>query len=198
MSREAEVRFGDYVLLRELGRGGMGVVVLAREVGRERVVALKRLLREPGSVHQDVDRFRVEAVAASQLAHPHIVPVFQVGEFDGQPYFTMQYIDGTTLARRLAEGPMSGFDAARLLVPICRAIHYAHDRGILHRDLKPSNILIDREGFPYVSDFGLAKRLDPHADPSLTSAGGHGGHAELHAARTGPGLAPPGSAGTSL
>ena len=88
------------------------------------------------------------------------MPVFQVGEHEGQPFFTMQYIEGTTLARRLAEGPMPGLEAARLLVPVCRAIQYAHDHGVLHRDLKPSNILIDREGHPYVSDFGLAKRLD--------------------------------------
>src|SRR5438270_389755 len=83
----------------------------------------------------------------------------------------MQYIEGTTLARRLADGPMPGLDAARLLVPVCRAIQYAHDHGILHRDLKPSNILIDREGHPYVSDFGLAKRLDVHGDASLTPSG---------------------------
>ena len=163
--------FGDYQLLEELGRGGMGVVYRVREPGRDRVVALKRMLRGTDSSMRDVERFRVEAMAASHLAHPHIVPVFQVGELEGQPFFTMQYVEGTTLARRLAEGPMPGLDAARLLVPVCRAIQYAHDRGVLHRDLKPSNILIDREGHPYVSDFGLAKRLDDPAAPSLTPSG---------------------------
>src|SRR5271165_5275294 len=171
ISSQEPVFFGAYQLFEELGQGGMGVVFRARELGRGRIVALKRLLRGAGSKAQDVERFRVEAMAAAQLAHPHIVPVFQVGEHEGQPYFTMQYIAGTTLARRLADGPMPGLDAARLLVPVCRAIHSAHDRGILHRDLKPSNILIDVEGHSYVSDFGLAKRLDLHADASLTPSG---------------------------
>jgi serine/threonine-protein kinase len=163
------VRFGDFELLEELGRGGMGVVSRAREVARGRVVAVKRLLRGPDSSPQDVERFRAEAQAASRLAHPHIVPVFQVGECDDQPYFTMQYVEGTTLGRKLADGPMSAADAARLLIPVCRAIQYAHDIGVLHRDLKPSNILIDLRGNPYVSDFGLAKRVD--VDPALTPSG---------------------------
>lgn len=163
--------FGDYLLLEELGRGGMGVVYRAHEPGRDRTVALKRMLRGTASSVQDMERFRAEAMAASHLAHPHIVPVFQVGEIEGQPFFTMPYVEGTTLARRLAEGPMPGPDAARLLVPVCRAIQYAHDHGVLHRDLKPSNILIDREGHPYVSDFGLARRLDDPAAVSLTPSG---------------------------
>jgi serine/threonine-protein kinase len=173
VSRPAErpACFGEYQLLEELGQGGMGVVSRARELERGRIVALKRLLRGAGSSAHDVERFRAEAMAASHLAHPHIVPVFQVGESEDQPFFTMQYIEGTTLARRLAEGPMPGLEAARLLVPVCRAIQYAHDRGVLHRDLKPSNILLDREGHPYVSDFGLAKRFDAHDDPSLTPSG---------------------------
>jgi eukaryotic-like serine/threonine-protein kinase len=163
------VRFGEYELFEELGRGGMGVVSRAREIARERIVALKRLLRGPESTPQDLERFRIEALAAARLAHPHIVPVFHVGECDGQPYFTMQYIEGTTLARKLADGPLPAQDAARLLVPVCRAIHYAHDCSVLHRDLKPSNILIDREGNPYVSDFGLAKRID--VDSMFTPSG---------------------------
>jgi serine/threonine-protein kinase len=170
-SSEHPLVFGDYQVLDELGQGGMGVVFRAREIERGRVVALKRLLRGAGSSEQDFERFRLEAMAASHLAHPHIVPVFQVGDVGGQPFFTMQYIQGSTLARKLAEGPMPALEAARLLVPVCRAIQYAHDRGILHRDLKPSNILIDQEGHPYVTDFGLAKRLDILADPSLTPSG---------------------------
>ena len=162
-------RFGEYRPFEELGRGGMGVVSRAREIARGRIVALKRLLRGPASTPQDLERFRIEALAAARLAHPHIVPVFQVGECDGQPFFTMQYVEGTTLAQLLAAGPLSEQEAARLLVPVCRAIHYAHDCGVLHRDLKPSNILIDRQGNPYVSDFGLAKRID--VDPALTPSG---------------------------
>jgi serine/threonine-protein kinase len=165
----AAARFGDFELLEELGRGGMGVVARARDVVRGRVVALKRLLGGPESTPQDIERFRVETLAASRLAHPHIVPVFQAGECGGQPYFTMQLIEGTTLARKLADGPLPALEAARLLVPVCRAVHYAHEQGILHRDLKPSNILIDMAGNPYVGDFGLAKRID--IDPSLTPSG---------------------------
>lgn len=161
--------FGDYELLEELGRGGMGVVSRARESRRGRIVAIKRLLRGPESSAEDIERFRHEAQSASHLAHPHVVPVFQVGEHDDQPFFTMQYVEGTTLARKLADGPMPAADAARLLLPVCRAIHYAHERGVVHRDLKPSNILIDRQGHPYVSDFGLARRVD--VDPSLTPSG---------------------------
>jgi hypothetical protein len=162
-------RFGDYELYEELGRGGMGVVSRARETARGRIVALKQLLRGPAATPQDIDRFRVESQAAARLAHPHIVPVLQVGECDGHPYFTMQYIEGTTLARKLGDGPLPAQEAARLLVPICRAVQYAHDQGVLHRDLKPSNILIDSAGNPYVSDFGLAKQID--VDSSLTPSG---------------------------
>ncbi|WP_165225015.1 serine/threonine-protein kinase [Aquisphaera insulae] len=169
------VEFGDYVLLRELGRGGMGIVHLARETDRDRLVALKRLIGGPGASSTDLERFRVESSAAARLAHPHIVPVLRVGEHDGQPFFTMPYVDGTTLSRRLVEGPLTGLEAARLLVPICRAVHHAHGRGVLHRDLKPSNILIDRSGHPYVGDFGLAKRIDAGRDASLTPTGTHVG-----------------------
>ena len=168
---ESSERFGDFLLLDELGRGGMGVVYRAREPGRDRIVALKRLPRGPDASAREVDRFRAEATAATHLAHPHVVPVFRVGDHAGQPYFTMQYVEGTTLARRLAEGPVHESEAARLLIPICRAIHYAHEQGVLHRDLKPSNILLDRDGHPYVSDFGLAKRLDLDGDHSLTPTG---------------------------
>src|SRR5262245_54154345 len=162
-------RFGEYELLEELGRGGMGVVSRARDVARGRVVAIKRLLRGPEASSQDIERFRLEAQSASRLAHPHVVPVFQVGECEDQPFFTMQYVEGTTLARKLADGPMPAADAAPLLIPVCRAIEYAHERGVVHRDLKPSNILIDLQGNPYVSDFGLARRID--VDPSLTPSG---------------------------
>jgi serine/threonine protein kinase len=132
----------------------------AREVARGRIVALKRRFRGPESTPQDLERFRIEAMAAARLAHPHFVPVFQVGECDGQPYFTMQYVEGTTLARTLADGLLPAQDAARLLVPVCRAIRYAHDYGVLHRDLKPPNVMLRDNDDVALIDFGLARALD--------------------------------------
>ena len=129
----------------------------------------KRMLRGDSALPQDVARFRAEAEAAAAAANPRIVPVYAVDVHAGEPFFLMKFIPGTTLARRLAEGPMLAWAAAALLAPVCRAIHYAHERGVLHRDLKPSNILIDDEGRPHVVDFGLAKRLD--AGASLTESG---------------------------
>lgn len=161
--------FGDFELLAELGRGGMGVVYMARQRSLSRVVAVKMILRGDLASPEDVARFHSEAAAAARLEHPHIVPVYEVGEGDGQPYFVMKYIAGTTLGKRLAEGPLTDREAAELLLPVCRAIQFAHERGILHRDLKPSNILIDNQGHAHVSDFGLAKHLS--ADVTLTRPG---------------------------
>ena len=162
--------FGDYELIEELGRGGMGLVYKARQTSLDRTVALKMIL--PGSMPSaaDLARFRTEAESAARLDHPAIVPIYEVGQHEGQPFFTMKYVAGTTLARRLAEGPMPAREAAGLLAPICRAVHFAHQRGVLHRDLKPSNILIDKEGRPHVSDFGLAKRVETPGDLTLSGA----------------------------
>ncbi|MBS0211243.1 MAG: serine/threonine protein kinase [Planctomycetes bacterium] len=161
--------FGPYELLEELGRGGMGVVYKARHRELDRVVALKMIRHGASAPASELVRFRQEAQAAARLDNPHLVRVFEVGEQDGQPYFTMQFVEGETLAQRLAEGPLPPREAAALLLPVVEAIQAAHEQGVLHRDLKPSNILIDRQGRALVTDFGLAKRVE--GDSSLTNTG---------------------------
>ena len=159
--------YGDYELIEELGRGGMGVVYKARQKDLDRIVALKMILRGDLASTADLARFRAEAEAAAQLHHPHIVPVYEVGEIEGRPFFSMKLIEGTTLSRKLLDGPLPSHTAAAMLAPICRAIADAHRRGVLHRDLKPSNILIDEQGLTYVTDFGLAKRVKPDSQDSI-------------------------------
>ena len=161
--------FGDYELLEEIGRGGMGVVYRAFQKSLNRTVAIKMLLRRDLATPADLARFRSEAEAAAQLDHPGIVSIFEVGECDGHPFYSMQFVEGTTLAKRLRQGPLPDREAAVLLAKVADAVHAAHARGVLHRDLKPSNILIDAAGEPHVSDFGLAKRLE--AEESVTHTG---------------------------
>jgi len=149
----------DYRIDEEIGRGGMGVVYRAWQFSLRREVAIKRILRGELASAVDVARFRAEAESAAKLHHPNIISIYEVGTHAGLPYFTMPYVRGMTLAERIAKGPMPSREAAQLLLPVCRAIAHAHRHGILHRDLKPSNILIDMDGVPLVTDFGLAKWL---------------------------------------
>lgn len=161
---------GDYELREEIGRGGMGVVYRAWQYSLQRTVALKMIPNAAFAASQDLARLRAEALAAARLSHPNIVPVYEVGEYGGQPWFSMQFIEGMTLSERLMDGPMMPREAVSLLIPIVEAIGTAHRAGVLHRDLKPSNILIAGDGTPFVTDFGLAKRVSV-GEESLNLAG---------------------------
>lgn len=166
---EQILRFGDYELLQEIARGGMGVVYKARQVKLNRIVAIKMILAGRFAGDEDVRRFRSEAEAAAQLDHPGIVPIFEIGEHQGQYYFSMGYVEGESLAAKVARGPLPFQEAAELVRMVCEAISYAHKHGVIHRDLKPANILLDQDGRPKVTDFGLAKQIE--TDSSLTRTG---------------------------
>jgi len=162
--------FGDYELLEEIARGGLGVVYRARQVSLDRIVAVKMLLAGPLAGKDFVQRFRTEAAAAASLQHPNIVAIHEVGYAEGQHFFAMDYVEGLTLGQLVAKGPLAPRQAATYLKTISEAIHFAHERNVLHRDLKPSNVLIDSAtNQPRVTDFGLAKRLE--AETELTLSG---------------------------
>ncbi len=161
--------FGDYELLEEIARGGMGVVFKARQKSLNRPVALKMILSGQIASQSEVLRFNAEASAAANLEHPGIVPIFEIGQQDGKHFFSMAYIEGKSLADKIALRPLSAQQAARYAQQIAEAVHYAHSKGIIHRDLKPRNVLIDRDDQPKITDFGLAKRLE--GDSDLTATG---------------------------
>ena len=158
--------FGDYELLKQLGKGGMGVVYLARQRSADRLVALK-LIRLDRLEHltaeqrrEWLDRFRTEGRATARVADARVVTVYEVGALGGRPFYSMRYVEGRSLAEVLKKGPLPNHRAAALMKQVARAVQAVHDEGVLHRDLKPHNILVDAQGRPYVTDFGLAKWLD--------------------------------------
>lgn len=167
--------FGDYELLAEVARGGMGVVYRARQRSLDRQVALKMVLSGPFASRVALERFRAEARVAASLQHVGIVAIHEAGEAEGQPYFTMDFVEGRNLADHLRDGPLPPARAARYIDQIARAVAYAHACGVLHRDLKPANILIDESDCPRITDFGLAKQLTASGhlsgSPPLTLTG---------------------------
>ena len=152
-----------YEVQDELGRGGMGVVYRAWDQRLHRPVAIKMLLAGDFARPDERERFEREAEAAAGLRHANIVQVYQVGDFEGRPYFTMEFVEGGSLAEKLAGSPLAGGPAAMLLATVAEAVQAAHDRGIVHRDLKPGNVLLTEDGVPKIADFGLARRLDDGA-----------------------------------
>jgi serine/threonine protein kinase len=158
-----------YELVEELGRGGMGVVYQARQINLKRLVALKMILAGPYAAPEAHARFRIEAQAAARLEHANIIRVYDFGEHQNTPYFSMELMTGGSLAQKIGAAPWPMATAARLVHVLALAIHHAHQQNIIHRDLKPSNVLFHRDGTPRIADFGLAKQLD--SDLDLTQSG---------------------------
>jgi WD40 repeat protein/serine/threonine protein kinase len=157
-----------YEILEELGRGGMGVVYKARHISLNRLVALKVIRGGALAQEHDLARFHIEAEAVAGLRHPNIIQIFDIGEYGGLPYFSLEYLEGGSLEGQLDGTPWQGLPAADLLETLARAMYAAHMRGIIHRDLKPANILRTAEGLPKITDFGLAKRLDRDSGQTRT------------------------------
>jgi len=160
--------FGDYELLEEIGRGGQGVVYRVHQKSLNRTVALKVIGLGPWATEAHLKRFRREAAAAASLEHPGIVPIHEVGERDGQCYFSMKFIEGGQLDEVVRREPMPIRGAVELLAKVARTVHYAHEHGILHRDIKPGNILLDKNGEPHLTDFGLARLVEAESTVTAT------------------------------
>ncbi len=163
-------RFGEYVLERVLGRGGMGVVYFGRQIHLDRPVAIKMIRSGALASQEEVQRFYAEARSAAKLDHPNIVTVYQCGEHDGHHFFSMDFVAGTDLSRLIQDGPLDSKMAARYVRDVARAIQYAHDQGILHRDLKPANVLVDKADNVHITDFGLAKSIGHETGLTATGA----------------------------
>ena len=161
-------RIGDYEVISEIAHGGMGVVYKARQTALNRTVALKMIKGARFASDEEVTRFRMEAEAAANLDHPNIVPVYEIGQHEGQPYFSMALVKGESLASVLRENPLPPKRAAELLIDVSAAISHAHSKGVIHRDLKPGNIILDDEGHPKVTDFGLAKQTESGSELTMT------------------------------
>jgi tetratricopeptide (TPR) repeat protein len=156
-------RFGGYELVEEIGRGGMGVVYKARQIALNRIVALKMILAGRDASGAELERFRVEAEAAARISHPNIVRIYDVGVAEGRPYLSLEYVDGGSLQKKLAAGPLPFREAAELACTLALAVQDAHQQGVVHRDLKPDNVLLTCGGVPKISDFGLAKQQEDGA-----------------------------------
>ena len=161
--------FGDYEIIEQIGIGGMGIIFKARQIPLNRIVALKMIRGQCLTRKADILRFRAEAEAAAHLQHPGIVAIHEIGEVEGQHFYSMDLVEGQNLAQKIEPGPLPPDKAAQYIREVARAMHYAHTRGIIHRDLKPSNVLVDASDHPRVTDFGLAKVLQ--SDSGLTLSG---------------------------
>src|SRR6266516_1048288 len=170
MERFVEIlgELGDYELLEEIGRGGQGVVYRAHQKSLNRTVALKVIGLGQWATKTHLKRFRLEAEAAASLEHPGIVPIHEVGEREGTCYFSMGFIEGDQLDAVVRREPMSVRRAAELIAKVARTVHYAHEHHILHRDIKPGNILLDRQGEPHLTDFGLARLVETESTITRT------------------------------